>query len=68
MDKNRPFQSYEKFSSLLLDDHVYRDPSVTFSSICKEIGADPSALGRLVEDEMGMSADALIEAYRAQER
>lgn len=68
MDTTSLFQSYEKFSRLLLDEKLYRNPKISFASICERIGADKDALGLLVEREMGMTADELIEAYRSQER
>lgn len=67
MDNGTLYQSYEKFSRLLLDEEIYRNPATTFAGICTIIGADPEALGDLVMKEMGMNGDEIIEAYRRQE-
>ena len=60
-------QQYEIFGRLLLEDRIFLDPNVTFSMICKWLGADEKELDEMVRSELGVSARSLMSTYRAQE-
>lgn len=58
-------KSYEIFSRLLHEDKIFMDPSLSFSIICRWIGADRRRLDKLIKNELGLSGMEMIRAFRA---
>ena len=59
--------AYEIFSSLLLEDKVYLDGEVRFSSICKWMGFPEKELDAYIFKEMGLSGREIIDSLRTKE-
>ena len=57
---------YAAFERAMDEDRIYEDRAVTYSEICRSIGADPSALDVLLRKEIGYSGDCLLALYRSQ--
>lgn len=55
---------YEFFADLLLEDRIYLDPEVSFTRICRWMGADARQLDDYIRSELGLSGEALIRRYR----
>lgn len=60
-------ESYGIFSELLGKHHIYMDSSVTFSLLCRWIGADKGGLDELLLSELGMRGDAILRELRRKE-
>ena len=58
---------YEKFGRMLEEEKPYSDPSCTFGSVCRRLGADPAAFGEYVFSQGGMTGDEVMEIYRKSE-
>lgn len=57
-------QAYARFADLLLEDHVHFDPDLRFGDICRLAGGDPEEMDRLLQNEVGLSGEALVRALR----
>ena len=61
-------QAYETFCRLMAEERLYIDPSISYASVCRALGADPDELDRELEEELGYSGEALIAHFREQFR
>lgn len=52
-------KKYSAFSSLL-EKAVDAGRDVCFRGLCREVGASPSDINELLEEELGMSGDELV--------
>ncbi|MGN0194921.1 MAG: hypothetical protein ACI4AE_00505 [Candidatus Cryptobacteroides sp.] len=57
-------EQYNLFSVLLLEEKVYLDPTLTFSDVCRWMGADEAALSTMMAMELGTDGDSLMRRYR----
>lgn len=48
------------FGKLIMDEHVYLDPSLNFREVCRMIGADPGEMDGYLREEVGLSGDELF--------
>ena len=64
MKKRNTSEQYNLFSVLLLEEKVYLDPTLTFSDICRWMGADERALSTMMAMELGTDGDSLMRSYR----
>lgn len=64
MKKRNTSEQYNLFSVLLLEEKVYLDPTLTFSDVCRWMGADETALSTMMAMELGTDGDSLMRRYR----
>lgn len=60
-------ENYALLGHLILDEKVYLDPTVSFTSICRAMGAPARELDALLEAELGMDGESVLRQLRAQE-
>lgn len=56
--------TYLRFERLMDNEKVYRNPDITFRSICRRLAISPSSLEEILLRELGMSGDELVDFYR----
>ena len=58
--------AYERFCRLMTEEHLYVDPTLSFSTVSHLLGVPKQELNRMLEKELGYSGEALIAHFRAQ--
>ena len=64
MKKRNTSEQYNLFSVLLLEEKAYLDPTLTFSDVCRWMGAGERALSTMMAMELGTDGDSLMRSYR----
>ena len=57
-------EAYAAFERLMDEAEIFRNEALTFDDICREAGADPAALEKVLRDELGYSGRELVDFYR----
>lgn len=67
MKTNKNISVYETFCRLMTEENLYIDPTLTFATVCRWLGASPAALDHRLEQELGYSGEALIAELRSRQ-
>lgn len=59
---------YKEFSTMLTEDKIYEDLTVSYADICRELGVSPSELDSVLLRELGYTGEELIEEYRSADK
>ena len=55
---------YAQFGRLIEKDKIYKEPGISYRTICRMIGVRPRNLDRLLRKELGMDGTMLIDIFR----
>lgn len=56
--------TYLRFERLMDREKVYRNPNVTFRSLCRMLSVSPASLNEIILRELGIGGEELIDYYR----
>ena len=59
--------AYETFCHLMTEENLYIDPTLTYATVCRWLGVNPSELDRELGNELGFSGEALMHHLRTQQ-
>ena len=59
--------AYETFCHLMTEENLYIDPTLTYATVCRWLGVNPSELDRELGNELGFSGEVLMHHLRTQQ-